>query len=919
MSNKLVELNSLLSGTYSDDSYDIVAVTETWLGNEVPDTMVCSVADYLIFRKDRRGRVGGGVCFFIRKNLNPVLVPLDDQFTDLELLAVDLVQDKVRIRLLLLYRPPDTSTEIDYQLHDCFNSLLLNYTGLIYVLGDFNLPGINWDTLRASGSLESKEEQWLHMLTSLGLSQLVSEPTRLETILDLFFTSDISTVISLQTGPNFSTSDHCSVLFSLHLPSVTRKAEFRKTRNFFKADFQAMSEYFAAVQWDQLFANCYSLEDLWICFKDIVHRGIDLFVPFKKVVQQGRRYPKFIRRIISKRKVLWKQRKSDSGAKQYKDVTIQLRNLLKEFSLQQEEQILNSGDLKSFFRFVSTKLRGRTPVATLKTPDHSFVSVDRDKSQLLNTFFASVFTQDDGRKPFFPNRVNGFLSQISFTTGKVLKALKSLPKKTSRTPTDIPALVLRQCAFVLAEPLSVIYQRSFDSGTLPLDWLQSLVCPIYKKGLMSDPGNYRPVSLTANCCKGMERVILCDALSFLNSHKVFAPSQHGFRKFRSTLTQLLESTNDWTLAVKDKKSVDIVYLDFAKAFDTVSHIKLIQKLGSYGLSGRLLAWIKAYLTGRTQRVVINQSESDSLPVISGVPQGGVLSSLLFLLYVNDLPDFVQNSTVKIFADDVKIYLAFSELWETDRLREDLALICQWANEWQLVLAFLKCEILHLGIKNPRTDYFLGLTKLKSKDTLRDLGILMSSSMKFSEHCSTIAAKAMQRTSLLFRVFTTTKVHPYIRAYKAYVRPILEYGSPVWNPHLQGDILRLERVQRYFTRRLLVRISQTPLSYQDRLSCFGLESLRLRRLKTDLIYYYKILNGHIPLDPNLFFTQRTASRTRGHPKKLLVPDMRVDVRKFSFACRSIDRWNSLPNDVILAPSLPVFSKRLNAYLKEFIFD
>ncbi len=158
-----------------------------------------------------------------------------------------------------------------------------------------------------------------------------------------------------------------------------------------------------------------------------------------------------------------------------------MRTLLKQFSLQHEEEILSSGDQKAFFRFVSNKLKGRTPVATLKTFDNSLVSSDRDKCQLLNNFFASVFTQDDGFQPVFHNRVNGSLCQVSFTTGKVCKALKSLPKKTSRTPTDIPALLLHQCADILAEPLSVIYQRSFDTGILPSDWLQSLVCPISKK------------------------------------------------------------------------------------------------------------------------------------------------------------------------------------------------------------------------------------------------------------------------------------------------------------------------------------------------------------------------------------------------------------------------------------------------------
>ncbi len=155
---------------------------------------------------------------------------------------------------------------------------------------------------------------------------------------------------------------------------------------------------------------------------------------------------------------------------------------------------------------------------------------------------------------------------------------------------------------------------------------------------------------------------------------------------------------------------------------------------------------------------------------------------------------------------------------------------------------------------------------------------------------------------------------------SFVHPILEYCSPVWNPHLTGDISRLERVQRYFTRRLLIRSRQAPLSYQDHLLLFELESLQLRRLKTDLIYYYKIINEQISLDPNVFFTQRTASRTRGHAKKLFVPDMRIDVRKFSFACRAVEKWNSLPHDaVISAPSLASFRRCLDHCLSEFIFD
>ena len=208
------------------------------------------------------------------------------------------------------------------------------------------------------------------------------------------------------------------------------------------------------------------------------------------------------------------------------------------------------------------------------------------------------------------------------------------------------------------------------------------VTPVFKNGQRNLPNNYRPISLTSQACKVLESIIRDHIITFLSDKNIFCTQQHGFTYHKSCFTNLLETFEDWTKSNDQGLSTDIVFLDFKKAFDSVPHQRLLIKLMGYGIQNNCLNWISSFLSGRHQRVVVKGEMSKWYPVVSGVPQGSVLGPLLFILYVNDIPDLV-NSKVKMFADDIKIYTQITSFSDALSLQNDLDRLCEWAREWLL--------------------------------------------------------------------------------------------------------------------------------------------------------------------------------------------------------------------------------------------
>ena len=282
-------------------------------------------------------------------------------------------------------------------------------------------------------------------------------------------------------------------------------------------------------------------------------------------------------------------------------------------------------------------------------------------------------------------------------------------------------------------------------------------------------------------------------MKHLDKYSLIRNSQHGFISGKSCLTNLLDFFEVVTKMLDEGEAVDLIYLDFAKAFDKVPHCRLFKKLEAHGIGGYVLNWIKEWLSNRRQKVCIDGEFSDWANVTSGVPQGSVLGPVLFLIYINDIDENLMSKIGK-FADDTKIGKSVSSIEGVQTLREDLVKLGNWASDWQMSFNTDKCSVIHLGSENRKQQYSLSGSVLRESTKERDLGIIVDSSMKFSEQCNIAIKNANTTLGLIRRTIKCKSQHIIMKLYKALVRPKLEYCIQAWRPYLWKNMDNIEKVQ-----------------------------------------------------------------------------------------------------------------------------
>ena len=564
---------------------------------------------------------------------------------------------------------------------------------------------------------------------------------------------------------------------------------------------------------------------------------------------------------------------------------------------------------KMFYSYLNSKRKIKESISALKDSMGKLTGSPKDAATLLAKFFATTFTNE----PYGPlleechKEATNIIGDITFSPANVKLLLLKLDQSKSVGPDGIHPKLLANLAkndeFVSA--ITLLFKNIYNSGEMPSIWKKANVTALHKKGSKCDPSNYRPISLTCILCKVYEKIIRNHILEHVSEN--ISRMQHGFMIGRSCLSNLLESFDIINDFLSEGETVDIFYLDFQKAFDSVPHYRLLMKLKSFGINNKTLDTISDFLSGRTFRVKVGNASSDDFPVGSGIPQGSVLGPLLFLLYINDLPNSILNS-VSLFADDLKMY---GKSCMKNTLQTDLDHLSKWQNIWLLKFNTKdnKCKVMHAGTNNPKHKYFLDGMELPEIKSEKDLGVLVSDSLSWQPHIDAIVKKANSCVAWVLRSVISRSPKVMLQIFKSMIRPHLEYCVQLWSPlPAHGNwatILAIENVQRTFTRAI---DGLGLLTYENRLKKLGLTTLLERRARGDLIETFRNISGIANYGENFFNVSKRRLNIISRPgdqKKY----------KYEFLCRRvISYWNKLPIDVKAAETINQFKNRLDNFRK-----
>ena len=895
----------------------IISITET-----IPkrrDNLMDSEYDipgYTVFTNNKQR----GVALYIKETLNPQGVDdLSNSKFDISSWAKFLTQDGLNVLIGCIYKSPSSSQENKLELLNLLKSNVLSKFDHVLITGDFNFPNILWD-----GSWPGKEENdFIECLHDSFLNQMVDKPTRRREgnnphILDLVIVNNEQLISDIAHICPIGKSDHEVLYFNLYIEGEKEEPTNWKF-NLKKGNYNVMREEFQNVNWNHM--DDMTVDACWEDIKCKLKSSMQENIP-KTKVSKGKKVkslwmnPKALRSIKKKHKLYKRYLQTDEGL-DYQSYILKrdkCDKVIKKAKKMYEKKIAKNckTNVKCFWKYVQSKRKVNNGISPLLRSDGSVATTDFEKANTLNEFFSSVFTKenlDTMPSTTEASRSHGkTLLDISITPENVQDKLKKLNPNKAQGPDGIPSRVLKELNKQLALPLSILFNKSLREGKIPKDWKEAEVVAIFKKGSKHDAGNYRPVSLTCIACKVMESLVRDSIVSFMKENKLYASCQHGFRNHRSCMTQLLEVMEDFNNFIDNHDDIDVIYLDFRKAFDSVPHERLALKLQEHGFTGKLLQWIRDFLANRSQRVRVGNDFSEKGKVLSGIPQGSILGPVLFTVFINDLPDNIE-SICKVFADDTKIY---DSPKNNTIIQNDLCKLEEWSNIWQLYFNTTKCKVLHIGRNNPELDYKMKLgdshINLTKCDNEKDLGVTFDKLLTFDVHISNAINKGNKMLGLVKRSFSFLDQSTFLMLYKALIRPHLEYGNLIWHPYLKRQSAAIEKVQRRATK-ILPNLKDKE--YEQRLKSLNLPSLKARRIRGDLIQAYKIFNDVDDLDPNQLFPTNPNDRSlRNSSNKIFKPHYNTKEKKNSFSYRIADRWNKLPEHIKNAPSTNSFKNQVD---------
>lgn len=927
----------------SERTIPFFAVTETHLHENIFDAEV-QIKNYSVIRSDRAlPRKQGGVALYLHHSIAvDDTMKFSDQYTE----AVAVYIKNSKLILVVTYRAPNTPTNSFRSCLQSTKEFINKFDGSdILAMGDYNFNFIQWSTeslIKTNVPVQEQEQatMFLNFTQQHLLTQIVKENTRNNSsILDLILSTDTEIIHNVNIEKN-SISDHdtvrCNFIHTgLQINKETAPKSLQQKHpldnlNFGRANWSAINDEFLEVDWDNEMANA-SVEQMYNTLETHIINTCAKHTPVRARITHNYKIPNHRLALLKKKKRLnhkinLRKYVSDNKSQSLIDkletkkaaVEEEIKESIKAENEKREIEAIEKmkSNPKMFFAYVKKFKKTDSEIGPLSDKEGNIHSDSKTKANLLQTQYTEAFSdpeksntehvkQNDERQ--YPN-----LEDIEFTKEDVIKAIDSIPNSSAPGPDKLPAAVLKSCKETLSYPIHKIWRKSLDTAEIPERLKTQGIIPIFKKGNRAWPANYRPVSLTSHLIKLFERVLTVKIVLYVEENNILTDQQHGFRAHRNCLTQLLIHIDNILKIAESDNNADVVYIDFAKAFDKVDHKILLYKIKNLGIQGKIYNWIESFLSNRHQHVIVDGEVSESKVVKSGVPQGTVLGPILFLLFINDITESISFANIQCFADDCKLTLEIKNEDDHQKLQQDIEAAIMWSLLNNMALNMEKFQLLHHGHKEElKSNYTLDSnTTLKSSAELKDLGVTVSEDLAWRKHITNITNEGKKFTFWILRCFKTRST-VLLHLFKSFVISKLEYASPLWMPHMKTDIEKIEALQRTLTSRL---DDMENLDYHERLRSLKIYSLQRRRERFAIITVWKIMNGlhpnHLKLD--FYETPRFGVKCRRPISKA----KRVHTRTLynnSFASNAPALFNSIPKKVKDKGTLSTFKSALDKHL------
>ena len=912
----------------------LLALSETHTTSD--DNPHLEIPGYYCEIKHRETGQGGGVSFYVLENI-PYQRRHDLEWNDLECIWIEIIFPKTKGFLVgVIYKPPDSSNHLSENFEEKLNEMLetvMAENKECILMGDMNCNYLE----------RSEHKEVKSIISNNGLKQLIKSPTRItnnsKTLIDVIYSNEPEKINSIKVIPA-DLSDHELLGCVRKLHSIKHSPKQIKCRNYTNYDPKLFCEDLESENFSNVF-DSRSTDVAWKHLKEILHYYINKHAPMITKKVKGRLCPwmttKVKQEMNIRDKLLRRARrtKAENDWSIYKRQRNNVTSLVKKVKNNYFRDLLreNARKPQKFW----TILKKAFP--TKEVSNHSSAAFNIEGKQttdivtIANKFckyFSSVARKlkcgNNVIKDYVWGKPNvagivgtgGVNFKFKYVNEKeIYDELKNLKRKKAQGLDDFPPGLLKDAASLIAKPLTYVINMSLSEGVIPTEWKAAKVTPLYKSGPRTELENYRPISVLPTLSKILERIVHRQLLTYLESNRLLVNYQFGFRRKMSTEFAVTFLTDYIRKKADSGNLTGVLYIDLSKAFDTISHSLLLNKLPSYGITDRELGWFTDYLFLRKQSVEVNGTLSNAYPVYTGVPQGSILGPLLFLLHMNDIGRCLKHSSIITYADDTVLFTSSKCVHDIERrLNEDINSVHRWLNENELILNLKKGKTESMLFGTGKKLSLLGGKQLEihvdgklinSTTTYKYLGVHLDPTLTLATHFDKTCKKAASRVNMMRKIRNSLTSNAAEALYRTMVLPIFTYCGTL---SLGLPDSRLKRIRRIENRGKNVIASTLAKNMEIRIP--SVSSLIKQRACTIV---FDCLNNNIcELFEKYFEKTEHKYATRNNLNSVKLPKVKIETGRKGFYFLAAKAFNALPPEVRSMKYRTVFRKALEEHCK-----